>query len=358
MSTQPNVRIYQRSTEDVKANGFVDLLAVPRAGTNSTTDAAYIQMIRAQPLPNDIQLYSFSDVSDEIEYMVKLLGAACQEDSIDEAKAVIDQIHEKLNSKEPPLVRSWVNQIKGLHPKIDQYIENKKAYFKNPFSEVMGTNTILYYADTSSIDIWYWGKNPTFKNSRMEWFLTPWPSPSYIRESMRQKLPDEAVEYMMNAQHVTTKLMRRNVIFDSLLTTEDGTGAPTTQVRPIDHKIAHGAALNNDWYHQNYRILDGERNKYWGKHDAIYKLDEPDPGGYFVHVLVNHLTPLVPFKQANDDRIKWEAPLGVEETFPRNDANSVTYTGNNGQKINPVSGRVNDKVLKPESVELPEQLFK
>ena len=259
MSTQPNVRIYQHTSEDIMANGSVDLVNLPRAVTNSTTDAGYVQMIRTQPLPNDIQLYTVSDAKEEIEDMVKLLGAACQEDSIDEVKSIIDQIHEKLNDKEPPLVRSWVKQIKGLHPKIDQYIESKKAYFKNPFSEVMGTNTILYYADTSSIDIWYWGVNPKFKNSRMEWFLTPWPSPSYIRESMRQKLPDEVVEYMMNAQHVTTKCMRRNITFDSLLTNEDGTGKQTTQERPIPYNVAHGVALNNDWYHQNYRILDGER---------------------------------------------------------------------------------------------------
>ena len=353
MNIQPNIKIFQSTTRDVIDNASVDILAIPRADTPDNIDSDYVDSIRNQPLPNNIELVTISNAKDEIEDMIKLLGSCCREDSIEEAKKVIDSIHAKFNDKPAHMIKSWVRAIKGMHPKLDEYVEENKEYFKNPFSEVMGTNTILYYADTSSIDIWYWSKSPRFKNNRVEWFLSPWKEPTYIRESVRQKLPSEVVEYVQNANHLTSKLMRRNIIYDVFLTTEDGTGKQVPQERPIPYNVAHGSALNADWYHQNYRILDGERNKYWGKHDAIYKMYEPHPDGYLVHLLVNHITPLTPFRIANDDRIAWKSPLGVEETFPNRNSGLTVTTDSVGQKILTSSTDVNETAITPVEVTLP-----
>jgi hypothetical protein len=344
---QSIVRIYETPISEITNLNTVNLLQLPNGNVSSKQDIDFINIIRSQPLPNDIKVYTKSNLSIDIGDTVALLGSLCEEGSIDSAKGVITDIHEKLNDKTPNLVKSWVRYIKGMHPKLDQFISENLEYFKNPFSEIMGTNTTMYYADNSSIDLWYWSKNPKFKNNKAEWFLNPWPSPSYVRESVRQKLPSDVVELIMNAGHVMSKLSRRNIIYDALKTTADKSGTEIKQDRPINYKTAHGSALNSDWYHQNNRIMGGDKNKYFSKNDIMYKVDE---GGYWVHVLINHINPLIPYDNSNAKGIILKSPLGIEETFPNSDSSKSVNIINNGQRILPVSKKVNDESLKPEEI--------
>lgn len=335
---QPTIQIYQTSN----STGTVAVTKLPEGNIDATIDQDFIDVIRNQLLPAGIEDSTESNLKSEIEDMVKLLGAFVEEGSIEKAKTVIKSIHEKLNDKSESLVRSWVRELTNLHPKIDEYIESNLPYFMNKYSEVMGTNTVMYYADTSCVDIKFWSRNPAFKNNEIEWFTESWYSPSYIRESMREKMPSAAVAYLQNASHVTSKLMSRNLTSDALTTT-DANGNTVAQSRPIAPNIAHGSSLNMDWYHQAYRIMSGEdNNKAWGRDDIIEKVDE---GGYLVHVLINHLNPLTDGKDVNVKDID----LPVEETFPGATIKSIVVSSN-GQKISNVDA-VNDDVLVPQELQ-------
>ena len=343
MNIQPTVRIFENTSSNVVDQNSINLIELPELNSATNIDADYMDAIRNQPLPNNLQAISISDAKNEIADLINLLGSFCANNSIEQIKGVIDQIHAKLNNKPPHLIRSWVRLIKGLHPKIDEYIQQNKGFFKNPFSDLVGTNTIMYYADESAIDIWYWSKVPKYKNNTVEWFLDPWIGPTYLRESIREKVPSDVVNYIQKANFITTTAFRRNIIFDAITTTADGTGGDTKQARPIEKNVAHGSSLNNDWYHQTYRIFGARGDKYWSKQDAIYKLDEPD-NGYLVHLLVNYITPLTPISVVNNKRIVTQ----VEETFPNSKPNLSVSVGNNNQKILDNSTAVDDSSIVPE----------
>jgi len=347
----PNVIIYQQRSSEMTSRESLNVLDIPVEVENKSQDARIIDQIRNQPKPNEIGDKTESVYKTDIQQMVKLLGSYCQINSIQEIAKVIKEIHDTLNQKDAPEVKDWVRLTTSLHPEIDNQIK-EYGYWKMPFSEMIGTNTILYYAGPDSIDITFWAKAPMFTTNEVKWFLTPWSSPQYIRESTRHKLDSAIVEMIQNAHHTTTQYMRRNLIFEALQTTEKLTGAEKRQKRPIEPivpDINHGVSLNNDWYHQKYRIMDGTyMNKNFGKHDALYHLTEKG-FGYYVHLMINHLTPLLNASVAQAHTTDL-AGLGVEDTFPRRKAKqpSVDFSG---QIVFDTPTDVNNDVLKPEIIQ-------
>lgn len=351
----PNVIIFQEQVAGVTSNKVLPVIEPPKAITAEGIDSGNIDIIRNQQLPNEIEEHTTSPLKKDIEQMVKLLSGYCSINAIAKIQQVVKEIHDTLNSKKNPELKQWVRQLTGLHPKIDQYEKSSLDYWKNVYSEGMGTNTILYSVDTSNIDIKFWTQAPPNQamGNLMTWTLAPWEAPTYIREGLRQKLDSEIVEFIQAAGHITAKYFRRNVIFDAMGTTKEATGGEEPQVRPVEHGMAHGASLVSDTYHQKFRIIDGgELNKFWGKQNAIYKLDS---SGYFVHVLINHLEPLINGVEAADYSYTFKKPLGIEtDTFPKKAAN---LTFNVNQSDEPVLTRptaVNDAVIKPEIVEYNE----
>lgn len=343
MSIRPNIQIYQNKIGNSSNQSVTSLPDIPNI---DLIDSEPIDIIRSQPLPNDISIFSSSAFKLEIENMVKLLGSYCKENSIDQIKQIVTLIHNELNGKGKHIIKSWTRKLTSLHPKVDDYIKNNLGFFKTPYSEIIGTNTIMYYADTSNIDIYFWAKAPLFKDNQVIWFDNPWESPTYLRESIREKLPTKVVEHIMNSSHITTKYMRRNLTYEALRTTANGTGGEEQQVRPIDFNIAHGVSLNNDHYHQEKRIFNNT-NKVFGKIDAITKLDET---GCLVHLLVNYLEPLMVFENAAEKSVQMSSPIGIEETFPRHTSDGKINTSNAGQPVYPMETKVNDDSLKPEEI--------
>jgi len=339
MSIKPNVIILQTP---VSKMGNVSIKDIPIVTTNlNGNDSDYIDTIRSQPLPNNIETLTSSSLNEDIRQMVKLLGAYCKTRSIEEIKKVISSIHSTLPTKGVSNVKNWVKLLTGLHPETDNFLETL-PYWKTPYSEVIGTNTIMYYADNSTIDITMWTSDPMFVTNEIVWFTDPWKTVSYLRESVREKLNSEVVDLIQRAGNTTTSLMCRNLVREALKTTAEGIGAEEYQVRPIPANLAHGISLNNDWYNQTNRIMPSDKSA--ARNDAITRLDT---GGVLIHVLVNHLKPLVPKAESIKGAIISSSPLGVEETFPhRIDIPVKTDIGGNNLTENKTV--VDNSVLKPE----------
>ncbi len=348
---QPNVITYSKRSSNIKTRKSISVINTPPHTPSDDVNKGTIDFIRNQPKPNEISKHTASQYKEDIKQMVSLMGAYCSPKSISKIFARIKEIHETLNNKKPPEIRGWIRHLTNIHPEVDTRIK-ALGFWKMPYSEVIGTNTILYYPSPGSIDITNWAKKPKITHNQIEWFTTPWPSPQYIRESIRQKIDTPAAtEYIQNAGFITTKYLRRNLIWESLITTAPETGAETKQKRPISPEVPeinHGASLNNDWYHQKFRIMDGAKlDKNAGRSDAICHLKS---GGYFVHLLVNHLTPIKEGQLAQNTITRFEAPIGVEETFPRRKVLKADFD-NSGQKVLPSAPRVIDDMLKPEIIE-------
>lgn len=342
MSIKPNVIILQESDSSINALANVYMEQIPQVITNlDENDSSYINMIRCQPSPNEIDKVSISDLNFDISQMVKLLGAYCKTNSIEEIKKVVTSIHNSLPEKNVSIVKNWVNYLTGLHPKIDDHLKTLE-YWKKLYSELIGTNNIIYYADTSCIDISFWVKNPLFETNEIVWFTDEWPSPSYIRETVREKLPSVAVKFIQEAGLTCTKVQYRNVVLESQRTTESGTGAEKGQSRPIGNGEVHGSSLNNDWYNQSMRTMPEVKEAMFN-----YAINHLDDRGVFVHVLVNHMQPLVTDAAAEKSAITFSDPIGVEETFPRANTSITIDTDLNGNRIlrNPTS--VDNDSLKP-----------
>lgn len=344
----PNVISYQSRPAGLNTSQVFYVYQIPLASDGANIDAGIIEQIRSQPKPNDIINYTSSPYKQDITQAVKLMGAYSSPSSLQKTFNAVTEIHETLNGKAAPEIKSWIHLLTGIHPLIDKKIK-VLGYWRMPYSEVIGTNTILYYAGTDSIDITNWAETPKFGTNEVVWFLTPWESPHYIRESIRQKLDSSVVEMIQNAGHTTTKFLRRNLIWESMISTDAGSGAEASQKRPIAPDNAHGLSLNNDWYHQSYRIMDGYNEaKNYGRQDAIQHLQS---GGYDVYKLVNHLTPLINNSKAMDRSTRFQFPLGVEETFPNRPSNISVDVDNAGQKVIRSTSVVNNNVLKPEVIQ-------
>ena len=344
----PNTIVYQSRPESLEHRYTLSVCDIPLKPRFSNTDSGIIDHIRNQPKPNEIAKHTTSAYGGDIYQMVELLGAYCGTASLETIYGVVSAIHETLNDKAAPEIKNWTRLLTGLHPEIDRRIKYL-GYWKMPYSEVIGTNTIIYYAGTESVDITDWGNAPRFLDNEVVWFLTPWDTPHYIRESVRQKLDSAAVEMIQNANHVTTKYLRRNLIWEANITTKAGTGAEVWQDRPILPTVSHGASLNNDWYHQTYRVMNGEHMaKNYSQQDAVKHLSS---GGYYVQNLINHLTPLINISKANNATTAFKAPLGIEETFPNRSTDITVAVDNSGQPVyvNPIA--VNNDVLKPEIIQ-------
>jgi hypothetical protein len=358
----PNVIIYQQRAAGLKKGDALNVKSIPievkdtqassgsRLNQYKSSDAGTIDKIRSQPKPNEIDKETGSYYTEDIQQMVKLLGSHCKSNSIDEISKVIKDIHETFNDKDVPEIKNWVRLLTGLHPAIDKQIK-QYGFWSMPYSEIIGTNTILYYANTNSIDITFWAKKPMFTDNQIVWTQSPWESPHYIRESTRQKLDSGIVAYMQNANHETTKYMRRNLIWESVVTTKKLTGGEIRQKRPIEPvlpDINHGASLNNDWYHNYFRIMDGaDGNKSIAWHDAVCHLTQD---GYFVHLLVNHITPLINASIAQAEATDLKG-LDAEDTFPNRPAKLRSFIDHSGQEVWNNEDFVNNDILKPEIIQ-------
>lgn len=344
---------------DNSASGGSQLIEHPKGSDIKpyrSSDSGIIDQIRSQPKPNEISERTESYYKEDIQQMVKLLGSYCKQDSINEISSVIKEINNTLNDKDIPEVKNWIRLLTGLHPEIDKQIK-EYGWWRIPHSDVIGTSTLLYHAAPNSIDITFWAEKPMFTDNQVKWFASPWTSPSYLRESVRHKLDTGVVELIQNANHLTTKHLRRNLIWDATLTTAPLVGAEVRQARPIPEDFAHGVSLNNDWYHNYYRIMDGaDGNKHMAWHDTVTRVTEDEQGrcgeGYYIHVLINNIAPL------NNDNVAQAAgtffdkgDLGVEDTFPlRGPLKNQIYIDHSGQKLLNKPGAVNNDVLKPEII--------
>lgn len=349
----PNVIIYQEKAYGQKESGGLPVTKIPLEDYPDS-DHGKIDHIRSQFKPNEIDQVTQSPFAEDIQQMVKLLGSFCKKNSINEIVKIVTEIHGTLSGKDAPRIKNWIRLMTAMHPDVDNRIK-QLGYWKKPYSEIIGTNTVIYSAGPGEVDITFWAKKPMFEDNIIEWFLGPWKSPSYIRESVREKLDSGVVAYIQNSNHRTTVDMRRNLIQESVWTTQRITGAEIRQrrpVKPVVPEINHGLSLNNDWYHQTYRIMDNCKVKELSKNDAIAWLDS---GGYLVHLLVNHLEPLINANSALQHKIS-QFDHGVEETFPtrfsaHGDEAKQNYVDNTGRNIFNNASDVNDDVIKPEIIE-------
>ena len=352
----PNVIIFQKQADGLEQVSFTPVINPPVQVASTSVDPGVIEKIRNQPLPNDIEVKTESKFKNDIKEMVNLLNAYCKTNAISEIKSVVRTIHEMMKEENPAEIKGWTKLICGAHPEIDSYIKSNLAFWKNPYSEVMGTNTVLYYADTSNIDIMFWAKAPLnlVKSNKMPAPSEIWNSPVYIRESVREKLDSRAVEFIQNAGLSTTTVLSRNTIWDAWRTTKRTTGGEIEQKRPIaDHTIANGVSLISDQWHQLYRIMSNRLNKEWGKQDIIYKLHQT--GGAFVHVLINHIDPLINIQKAADYNYEFKSPIGIEsDTFPFRTNSNTIKVNQSGERVEKVSTNVNNKSLEPIKIEYRE----
>ena len=83
--------------------------------------------------------------------------------------------------------------------------------------------------------------------------------------------------------------------------------------------------------------------------EAMYKyaIKHLDSGGSYVHVLVNHLQPLVTEATAEKRAVVFNSPIGVEETFPRANTDITINTDLNGNRILENATTVDNDSLKP-----------
>lgn len=341
----PNVITYTQRSQNMRNRTAVPIIQLPQELQSSKADRGIIDQIRSMPKPNDIEKHTNSSFGDDIALMVNLMGSYCKPNSIAEITNSIATIHETLNNKEAPEIKNWIRLMTGLHPEIDRQIQSF-GYWNMPYSESLGTNTIMYYAGQDTIDITNW-VNPPVRTNDVTWSTDPVTAPSYIREGIRQKLNSNIVELIQNAAALTTKYQRRNLIWESEVTTEAGTGNEIKQTRPIAATVPainHGASLNNDWYHQTYRIPKCKPIA------LINVVNHLTSGGYDVHLLVNYLTPLICDNKAQDVTTRLEAPLGIEETFPHRPKGLVADVDNSGQKVLASPMNVNNGVLVPEII--------
>ncbi|MDD4110018.1 MAG: hypothetical protein PHS54_00530 [Clostridia bacterium] len=337
----PNVIIYEMRSADLKSRKAVPIIKLPQKLQSKNADRCVIDQIRCQPKPNNISTLSESPFKNDISQIVKLLGAYCKKNSINEIFSAIKDIHETLNDKEVPELKNWIRLLTGLHPEVDKQLKNL-GYWQMPYSEIIGTNTILYYAGPDAVDITFWSKAPTITTNEVK--SISYTSPHYIRESMRQKLDSGVVELIQNSNQLTTRYIGRNLIWDSRISTSASTGNEKVQKRPINASVCHGVSLNNDWYH-GQRIA---ACKDVCKNNAITYLKS---GGYDVYKLVNHLTPLINSCKAQTVNARFESPLGIEETFPRRLSNIKADIDNSGQKVLKNPDNINNDVLKPEIIQ-------
>ena len=336
----PNVIIYETRSSDLKSRKTVPIINLPLKQQSDVADRGVIDQLRCQPKPNNIAEFSSSPFKTDVDQMVKLMGAYCYPGSITEIYKVIENIHSTLNEKAIPETKNWIRLLTGLHPELDKKIKGL-GFWKTPYSEIMGTNTILYYAGPDAVDIKYWSKAPTLTSNIVK--NPPLQTPHFIRETVREKLDSDVVELLQNSNHLTLQHLARNLIWDSRMTTAKGSGNEIVQSRPIPASTAHGVSLNNDWYH-------GERISACRavcKSDTIYYLQK---NGANCDKLVNHLNPLVNSNKAQTVTTRFESPLGIEETFPRRPSNLKADCDNSGQKVLKSPDKINNDVLKPEII--------
>ncbi len=336
----PNVIVYEQRSSDLKNRKTIPVIKLPQQKQSAKADRGVIDQIRCQPRPNDVGKYCTSSFKNDVLQMIKLTGVYCKPDSLNEIFKVIEEIHNTLNDKEAPEIKNWIRVMTGLHPELDKKIKNL-GYWKTPYSEVMGTNTILYYAGPESVDISSWGKAPTLTTNEVG--TPPFQNPHFIRETMREKLDSGVVELIQNSNHLALQYLQRDLVWETRLTTAKGSGDETVHSRPIGSSDTHGCSLNNDWYH--YLRVSACRSAC--RSDAISNLRK---NGANCDKLVNHLTPLVNSNTAQTVTSRFESPIGIEETFPRRSSNIVADIDNSGQKVLKNPDTINNDVMKPEII--------
>lgn len=273
-----------------------------------------ISQIRTMPLLDGIDLAIDSELREDVELLVDLLGGYCSEDSMTKIVEAAHRIHDSFKNQSKPanIVKSWVRLLQGLHPRVDYNIRNTLAFFSVPYSEVVGTNTILYYQDLHSNDLSQWNQQPLHTSNVVTWIDTYPSKIDVCRGSLREKLPNECIEYMSIAATTLNRLYGQRLISEHSIVTKNDTGGLTKISRPINPSTAHGAALNSDWYHSAYRIYNNQV-KLSSALDVTYQFHKD---GYFVHMLINHLVPLSNNAAAAVSPITLADPVGVEDKFP------------------------------------------
>ena len=349
---------------------FVELIpSIPKATFNSVESNA-IDVIRSIPWPNGIQNCNVSSMYRDVERMQKLLGAFQRTSSIEELRTIIFDINQcmaikhPLYSIPPPYIpdvgatniRNWVRLLKGLHPRIDlelNFTKETQMFFFRDVSEEIGSITVTTNADTSTIDQSAWGNGTELMHNVRGRNTLPFYAPSYIRETLRQKLDSNVAKIIQSSNTSLATHMQRNLPTETWKSTTPITGGECWQVRPVQPMLTQGAHNNPDWYHWQYRTLTlnplmGLKEQ--GLKDSLDYLNKYyNLGDFTVHALVNHLTPLKPFAEAEKRTIEQSTPQGIEETFPTANVTQRSLTYLNGQLVNSVERDVksDDTILKP-----------
>lgn len=349
---------------------FIELLPVTSKGCFNSVDFNNINYIRSIPWPNNADQSNVSSMFRDVKRMKKLLGAFQFTNSIEEIRSRIFDINQCLAIKHPIYsvpppympdvgatnIRDWIKFLKGLHPRLDlelDFFKETLLYYFRDFSEEIGSITVTTNADTSTIDQSAWGNSTDIVTNKRQRDTLPFYAPSYVRETLRQKLDANVAKIIQSSNTALTTNMQRNLPTETWKSTKMVTGGECWQQRPVPYMLTKAAHNNADWYHWQYRVLtlnplNGLKEK--GLKDSMDYLNKYfDHGDFIVHAQVNHLTPLKPFAEAEKRVIEQSDPVGIEETFPTANTKNRAVTYINGQTVGIAERNINndDIILKP-----------
>lgn len=346
--------------------GFIETLPQVSKSSLNYIDSEPISRIRALPLVNDVYLNTISNLYRDILQLIRFEGAGQSPDAIDDMRTMIDTINDTaalrllptdtIPDKGAATIKDWVKYLKGLHPRLDLYLQDQKnvrlSYFKN-ISDQIGSITVLHSADTSTIDPSAWGNQTDLTSNNIEKTTTPWFAPNFIRETMRQKMSSSVVNFIQSSNSKLTVSLQRNLPTETWKTTAPNIGSEVWQVRPVQPVLTQGAHLNADWYHWQFRVyppIIGLKEK--GLMDSLDYLNRYfDRGDYTVHVLLQHLHSMKPYAEAEGHGISMSQPFGPEDTFPTKDSNISLITDLKGQPLLNRADYVDNTILKPKTGE-------
>lgn len=321
---------------------FISIIKFPLKMLNDDSNRRVVDQLRNQPMCNDIIKYTESPFSDDLEQMIEFKGSFCKPDPINSILRSITRVHNSLNSKKTPEIKNWLRILTGIHPEIDRKIK-KLGYWKMQHSENIGTNTITYNPDYSSVDVLKWGKiTPCINNDP---HIKSNGKISYIRDSMRQKLDSPVVEFIQNANHIGTAFLLRNLTSERYMSTDSRNGGSEIVIKgTIAKETAHGCSLNADVHH-NERM---ESIRMQCINDAISYLRRDGTDSY---KLVNHITPLTNKDISHGIGAILKDPLNIEYNIPIKGSPKKYEIDQSGQRVLKSPTDINNDVLKPEKID-------
>lgn len=326
-----------------------------------TVEHNLIDYIRGMPLYNHLATRTVSNYYKDISQMYYLMGSFQKFNPITYIINEIQSIQLTMATKKIPTtdltcqkgaagIKGWIKNLTNIHPLIDTHIKKNNVdifkYWKE-YSDLIGTNTVLYNTDTTNIDISYWGETPNNMTNDILRTNMPFFAPHYIREGTRTKLDSNTVHLIQSANAKCTLNMSQNLVKSATRSSKPITGGEYTVERPnIGIPKAIGHSLQNDYYHWMIRVMP--IIKLGGLKDCIMYCNEYYLYGDFtISALVNHLWPMKPYAKAEDHIIVKSAPQGIEETAPNALRRPGLYTDMAGNPVFEDTKELNEQPLYP-----------